>query len=248
MICVYFYRDHIVEPDPCNKHVIAYYKFDRSYRDVCFGHNAINEGSNRRHPSTGISNAAAQFGNQYSKKLSIPSLNAYTWGSKFSVSFWFKTESSYRYGKKITILISNGRVHQTVDHMGSWEIYITMLKKGDDVIGASVVTSRGAKTWTKITTATVYHWHHVVMTYDGITMNFYHNSHLKLTDSKCCYGDIVSRNNDVVIGHKEDNRHTRNYEGYDDVEDFEGYIDETKLFKKTLTAREVLKLYQLKVV
>lgn len=56
-----------------------------------------------------------------------------------------------------------------------------------------------------------------------------------------------------MIGHKKDNRYSRNYESYYDSYNydninFEGYIDEMKLFKKTLTAHEVLKLYQLKVV
>ena len=31
----------LLERDPCNDNVIAYYKFDRSYRDVCFGNNGF---------------------------------------------------------------------------------------------------------------------------------------------------------------------------------------------------------------
>ena len=235
-----------MEPDQCNKHVIAYYKFDRSYRDVCFGHNAINEdGINSLHPSTGISNAAAQFGVYSTTRLKIPSLNAYTWGSKFSVSFWFKkgVSSSCGYYGNITNLISNGPVNKP--NVGSWEIYITTPNKGQEIFSASVLTSRGAKTWENITTIISHHWHHMVMTYDGMTINFYYNSHLKLTDSECCYGDIVSRSNNVVIGDRDNGD---NYKYNDDECSFEGYIDELKLFKKAMTAREVLKLYQLKVV
>ena len=118
-------------------------------------------------------------------------------------------------------------------------------ERGPVIISASVVTTRPAKTW-NITNTISNHWHHVVMTYDGMTLKFYHNSHLKLSDSECCYGDIVSRNNDVLIGHMvNDDRYGNRYK---DVTDFEGYIDEMKLYKKTLTAGEVLKLYQLKVV
>ena len=118
-------------------------------------------------------------------------------------------------------------------------------ERGPIIIGASVETTRPAKTW-NITKTISNHWHHVVMTYDGMTLKFYHNSHLKLSDSECCHGDIVSRNNDVLIGHMvNDDRYGNRY---NDVKDFEGYIDEMKLFKKTLTASEVLKLYQLKVV
>ncbi|CAB4031116.1 Hypothetical predicted protein [Paramuricea clavata] len=81
-----------------------------------------------------------------------------------------------------------------------------------------------------------HHWYHLAMTYDGETINFYLNNHLVLSDSQCCHGDIVSTNTDVVIG--------RNY---NEVL-FDGYIDEMKLFKKALTAQEITKLYQLKVV
>ena len=118
-------------------------------------------------------------------------------------------------------------------------------EEGGPIISASVVTTRPAKTW-NITETISKHWHHVVMTYDGMTLKFYHNSHLKLSDSECCYGDIVSRNNDVLIGHMVNGDRYGNR--YNDVNDFAGYIDEIKLFKKTLTAGEVLKLYQLKVV
>ena len=120
---------------------------------------------------------------------------------------------------------------------GSWEIYLNT----DNYIGASVVTSHSAKTWPTITTAVPRHWHHLVMTYDGKTINFYHNSHLRLTDSECCHGDIVSKNSDVVFGHSV--RHN----GYR-MQAINSYIDEMKLFKKSLTAHEVLKLYRLKVV
>jgi hypothetical protein len=120
---------------------------------------------------------------------------------------------------------------------GSWEIHLNT----DHSIGASVVTSHSAKTWPAITVVVSGHRHHLVMTYDGKTINFYHNSHLKLTDSECCHGDIVSKNSDVVFGH------SGRYYGYG-IKDFTGYIDEMKLFKKALTAHEVLKLYRLKVV
>jgi hypothetical protein len=119
----------------------------------------------------------------------------------------------------------------------TWEIHINT----DHSIGASVVTSHSAKTWARITETAFGHWHHLVMTYDGKIINFYHNSHLKLTDSECCHGDIVSKNSDVVIGH------SGIYNRYG-IKDFTGYIDEMKLFKKALTAHEVLKLYRLKVV
>ena len=78
------------------------------------------------------------------------------------------------------------------------------------------------------------------MTYDGMTLKFYHNSHLKLSDSECCHGDIVSRNNEVLIGHMvNDDRYGNRY---NDVNDFRGYIDEMKLFKKTLRWLDIVML------
>ena len=185
------------------------------------------------HQLPGILNGAANFFHG-SSKLRVPDLNGYAWGSKFSVGLWFKTKRS----GTIQGLINNGPPSNR-----SWEIQIVSQYNSDNFISASVVTSYSAKTWSKITSAISGHWHHVVMTYDGYTINFYHNSHLKLTDS--CYGDIVSRNNDVVIGHTEASQ--RRY-GYNSDKYFKGYIDEVKLFKKALTTHEVIRLYQLKIV
>ncbi|CAB4041319.1 Hypothetical predicted protein [Paramuricea clavata] len=240
-----YFRDflaHIIQPDPCGADVIAYYKFDRSVRDVCFGHNAQkNSGTPVLDPSTGISNAAVKFQGFQSSQLHVPSLNGYAWGSKFSVSFWFKT--STRWHQNIQGLINNGPVSNETTSSGSLEIYLNT----GNYIGASIVTSHSAKAWPRITTAVPRHWHHLVMTYDGKTINFYLNNHLKLTDTECCHGNIVSKNSDVVLGHIE-----RYYGyGYDysyGTQAINSYIDEMKLFKKALTAHEVLKLYRLKVV
>ncbi|CAB3978542.1 Hypothetical predicted protein [Paramuricea clavata] len=61
----------------CSKNIIAYYKFDYSYRDVCNGYNAINDGiENDLVSSKGISGGG--FAVQllvYSAKLRVPGLN-----------------------------------------------------------------------------------------------------------------------------------------------------------------------------
>jgi hypothetical protein len=162
----------------------------------------------------------------------------------FSIGLWFQIGGYARsqQGGLInnfnvtTINASAANETQTVS-TGSWDIF---LKKGEtqeqSIIGATIVTSQANKTWDSIAVIRVNHWHHLAMTFDGQTINFYLNNHLVLSDSQCCHGAIVSTNTDVVIG--------RNYnEGV-----FNGYIDELKLFQKALTSQEITKLYQLKVV
>ncbi|CAB3994382.1 Hypothetical predicted protein [Paramuricea clavata] len=230
-------REQHREPDPCNDDTIAYYKFDRSYRDVCFGNNGF--GVQYSFSDFGISNRAAVF--DFSA-LSVPSLNGYEWGSTFSISLWFRT-SGFRkqQGGLInnlnvtTINASTANETQTVI-TGSWDIFVKKDETRKQRLGATIVTSHANKTWDDIAMIRAHHWYHLAMTYDGETINFYLNNHLVLSDSQCCHGDIVSTNTDVVIG--------RNY---NEVL-FDGYIDEMKLFKKALTAQEITKLYQLKVV
>ena len=76
------YSTCIQEEGGCSKNIIAYYKFDYSYRDVCNGYNAINDGAeNDLVSSTGISGggfAVQLLAN--SAKLCVPGLNGYTWG------------------------------------------------------------------------------------------------------------------------------------------------------------------------
>lgn len=221
-------------PDPCGKAVIAYYKFDRSYRDFCHGHNGQKRPDMKNYiggrkfklisvalSETGVLNGAAKLSNS---EIRVPSLSGYRWGSKFSVSLWFKQNIDWFY--KTKGLINNGVVKNGSSYQGSWELRIR-----DSVIGASLKTSQSAKTWFNVATTVSEFWQHIAMTYDGVTVNFYLNSQLKLSDSQCCHGNIASSESDVVIGSQ-----------------FEGLIDEIKLFNKALTASEVTQVYQLKTV
>ncbi len=191
---------------------------------------------------SGILNGAAKF-SPGSSELRVPDLNGYAWESKFSLSLWFKTDSSATNQG----LINNGHVNNETRNSGSWEMQIASQYNSYNSISASVVTSHSAKTWTKITTAISGHWHHLVTIYDSKAIQFYLNNHLKLTDSECCHGDILSRNNDVVvIG---DTTISRGRYDFNPVSRyFKGYIDEVKLFRKALTAQEVTRLHQLKIV
>ena len=124
---------------------------------------------------------------------------------------------------------------------GSWDIRIITTNTNQDRIAASIRTSHTAKTWFNIAEAYSGYWHHLVMTYNGTTVKFYLDTHLKLSDSQCCYGNIVGINADVIIGHT--NFVEFYYDGF-----FRGFMDEVKLFQKGLTAEEVVKLYQFQVV
>ncbi|CAB4016804.1 Hypothetical predicted protein, partial [Paramuricea clavata] len=237
---------HIVERDPCSsKDVIAYYKCDGSFRDVCFGNNAVKYGNfPQPHPLSGILNGAADF--ESSRKLRIPSLNAYKWGSKLSVSLWFQSTSRSTAG-----IINNGAVYTDVVRnktkvvLGSWEMRITrgVTESNENRIGAAIVTSHSAKAWDNITTVFSNHWHHLIMVYNGKKVGFYLDSHLKFSES--LHGEIVTKNSEVVIGQT---KYGTNYGSYDYGGYFSGFIDEVKLFKKALNAHEVQQLYWLKSV
>ena len=192
-------------------------------------------------PNKGISNGAADL--HSSRKLIVPRLNGHEWGSQFSVSIWFIRDTYSNSYTRIQGLINNGPgVNNST--LGIQIVRSDTSSNAVDCIQASLVTSDSKKTWDNITTTVSNHWHHLVMTYDGKTVKFYHNSLLVLTDSECCHGNIVSRNNDLVIGYtKDEYGYSSNSDAY-----FNGYIDETKLFKKALTAHEVLKLYRLELV
>ena len=106
-------------------------------------------------------------------------------------------------------------------------------------IGGGVVTSNSPTTWNYITKASYNHWHHVAMTYNGTTLNFYVDNQKQPGSSTCCQGNLINKSTDVVIGQA----------GHGMAREFfYGYIDEVKLFKKALTADEVTQLYQLKHV
>ena len=208
--------------------MIAYYKFDRTFRDVCYGHNAVKIGSVILASSSGVRNGAAYF--KGASKLVISSLNGYQWGSQFSVSLWFK-----RTGQQGNY---QGIINNGYHAKGSWEIRMSREHSGQ-VIGGGVVTSNSPQTWDYFIQATFGYWHHVAMTYDGFKLNFYIDNHQQQGKSNCCQGNIITKNNDVVIG-QAGHGTSKEY--------FYGYIDEVKLYKKALTAAEVTKLYQLKNV
>jgi hypothetical protein len=209
---------------------------------VCFGNNAVKTGD---YPELflfpGIRNGAASFAG-YVSKLRIPNLNAYKWGSKLSVSLWFKSNSESTAG-----IINNGAVYTDVvrnrrTSVGSWEIRLTSAGgSNENRISAAIVTSHSAKAWENITTAFTNHWHHLVMIYNGKKIEFYLNSHLKFSES--LHGEIVTKNSEVVIGQT---KYGNNYGSYDYDGYFSGCIDEVKLFKKALNAHEVELLYRLK--
>lgn len=224
-------RNCVSEPTgPCGKDVIAYYPFDRSYRDVCFGYNGVKEGIVSLHSTSGVRQGAAFFASQ--GKIRVARLNGYIWGSQFAVSLWFK-----RTGSKSTYqgLVNNGYYSH-----GSWEIRMGREQNGQMLGGGVITKNSKPKTWNYVgLKASFDHWHHVVMTYNGNTLDFYLDNVKQKGKSSCCQGNILTKKTDVVIGQA----------GHGSAREFfHGFIDEVKLFKKALSPNEVQKLYQLKNV
>lgn len=195
---------------------------------MCHGHNAVQVGTVTLAANSGVNNGAAFFNGQ--SKLRVASLNGYVWGSQFSVSVWFK-----RTGQRGNYqgIINNGYYSS-----GSWEIRMGRESSGQ-MLGGGVLTPNSGGAWDYRTTASFNHWHHVVMTYDGATLNYYLDTVQQKGKSKCCRANILTKQTDVVIG-QAGHGMSREF--------FYGYIDEVKLFKKALTADEVKDLYQLKNV
>lgn len=111
-------------------------------------------------------------------------------------------------------------------------------EQSGQMLGGGIATTKLSSIWSYVGLKAAFdHWHHVVMTYDGSTLDFYLDNVKQKAKKSCCKGPILTKNTDVIIGQAGPGM-GREY--------FHGYIDELKLFKKSLSRDEVQKLYQLK--
>ena len=206
---------------------LAYYSFNKTYNlgfdDSGNGRNGHNENG---FAGDGINKSAACFNGN--GKIVIDAFRKYSWGSRFSVSIWFKRTGQLQNYQGI---INNG-YHTN----GSWEIRMGRENEGT-LLGGGIITYNSLKTWDYFgLQASTDKWHHVVLTYDGRNFLYYLDTQEKIGKSKIT-GDIFIKNTPVTIGQA----------GVGiEKEYFYGCIDEAAIYNRTLSKSEVIQLFQMK--
>ncbi|XP_002738012.1 uncharacterized protein LOC100377386 [Saccoglossus kowalevskii] len=212
-------------PNECNDpSLIAYLPFDNNYNDAsCYGRPGVATGGVSLSSADSVSGKSAYFtGNG---KIDIDLFRGYPWGSKFTVSVWFKRTSHANYQG----IISNGYYTS-----GSWEIRMGR-ENGGQMLGGGVVTNNSPNTWDYVNlVATLSQWHHVAMVYDGSHLHYYLDNVKQTGGQSCCQGNIVTRDTPLTIGKA----------GVGKADEyFYGYIDEVKIFRRALNEDEIDELF-----
>ena len=144
----------------------------------------------------------------------------------FSVSFWCNIASTQTWNH----MVSKGQ-HGASGSPGSvnWGI---MMYESQETILFETYNDTG---WTGITAdTTIGQWHHVVATYDGDTMQLYHDG--ELLSSTSGIGILLDKNRPLLIGARSDAASAGGY--------FNGSIDDVRFYNKVLTQDEVLQAMQ----
>ncbi|XP_078000232.1 uncharacterized protein LOC144452901 [Glandiceps talaboti] len=204
--------------------VIARYPLNGNANDVSGnGHHGNMVGS-VAFVSAGISGQTASFNG--ASKINVDNLRNTNWGSSFSVSVWFKRTGQWGNYQGI---VSNG-YHTS----GSWEIRMGRELEGQ-MLGGGVVTADDTATWNYVhLVARKNVWHHVVMTYDGVTLNYYLDNVKQEGEADCCHGDMLIKNTPLTIGQAGVGKSN---------EYFYGLIDEVVIFGKVLSSSDVSTVY-----
>ncbi|XP_070545045.1 uncharacterized protein [Ptychodera flava] len=201
-------------------HVIAHYNFEGNVKDISGNDHHGNAIGGVTYVSGEVSGQAASFnGNQ---KINVDSLRNFNWGSSFSVSLWFKRTGEWSNYQGI---VSNG-YHST----GSWEIRMGREMSGQ-MLGGGVNTANSPQTWNYVNLLAQQNtWHHVVMTYDGETLNYYLDNKKQAGDQTCCHGDMLIKDTPLTIGQAGVGKSN---------EYFYGLVDEVVIFNKVLSPDDV---------
>jgi hypothetical protein len=144
----------------------------------------------------------------------------------FSVSFWCNIPSTQTWNH----MISKGQ-HGASGSPGSvnWGV---MMYESQETILFETYNDTG---WTGISAdTTIGEWHHVVATYDGDTMQLYHDGELAATASGV--GILLDQSRPLLIGARSDAGSAGGY--------FNGSIDDVRFYNKVLTQDEVMQAMQ----
>jgi len=208
------------------KGLVAYYPFDGDAKDHSGkGHHGIVEGSaTLTEDKSGKPNSAYYFDG--SSKIVVNSLNQFPKkDDKFAVSVWFKRTGQWDNYQGI---VNNGYYDN-----GSWEIRMGHESQGTK-LGGGIATEKSPDQWDYILYASQNEWHHVVMSYDGISLSFYLDG-VAQSAERTDKGNIIVKNNPLTIGQAgigaEDNY-------------FFGVIDEVRIYNRPLSHPEIQNLCQ----
>lgn len=160
-----------------------------------------------------------KFEGDASKYMTIPQI-VNTGEKSYSVSLWYKLDTSYERGNKNTVLVTQTGSGRTLVNLKSNNTYHTYVNAQD-------VVSDGV--------ATVNDWQHVTFAYDSEAkeVSFYINGVLDCT--KAAGAGEVNALTDLIIG-----RHKNG--GYDPLP-MKGLVDEIRVYEKEVTAEEAAAIY-----
>jgi hypothetical protein len=144
----------------------------------------------------------------------------------FSVSFWCNIPSTQAWNH----MISKGQ-HVASGSPGSvnWGV---MMYESQETILFETYNDTG---WVGISAdTTIGQWHHVVATYDGDTMQLYHDGELAASTTGA--GILLDQSRPLLIGARSDAGSAGGY--------FSGSIDDVRIYNKVLNQDEVMKAMQ----
>jgi len=206
--------------------VIAKYTFEENVLDSSGKSHHGTAIGGITYESQGVSGLAASF--QGKQRVIVDSLRNFDWGSRFSVSIWFKRTGEW---SNYQGMVSNG-----YHSIGSWELRMGREMSGQ-MLGGGVNTADSPKTWNYINIQAAQNvWHHVAMTYDGETLNYYLDNVRQGGDQNCCHGDILIKDTPVTIGQGGVGKSN---------EYFYGLLDELTIFNKVLSTDEISTIYRI---
>jgi hypothetical protein len=225
----------VVNPCP-NPHIltdglIIYMPFANEARDLISGENAI---INDNYPPlfvadrSGNSNSAVSFGGTSSYDfLKIPesSTNQLRQGDSLTISLWFRMQNTNPGNLEYLFQKSEGASNNTVTlavYDGNTPLFINEIGGGYNLWDTDWNMTAALHTDTT-------NWHHLALTIDGDTNT------VKL------YRDGILRNTD------ENSNLNISLEAFDYYlgRNFKGYLDDIRVYRKTLSAAEIQTLYNL---